>query len=255
MQDSTGGTALKVRGGPMGRLSVLSAERVDFPPADAAMEDPNGLLAVGGALTPDWLLSAYAAGIFPWFEDDASPILWWSPNPRAVLFPDRLKVSRSLAKRIRNGGFRLTIDEAFADVVRGCAQPRARAASGTWITPDMIDAYVQLHRMGYAHSVESWRDGALVGGLYGVSLGRMFFGESMFAIERDASKVAFHHLVQTLLEWEFTLIDCQIMNDHLRSLGAIDMPRSQFLALLAQNRRAPTRAGSWSGGESPGAGP
>ena len=228
----------------MGALNVLSPNRVAFPPPEAALENPNGLLAVGGELTPEWLMTAYANGVFPWFEDDASPILWWCPDPRAVLFPDQLKISRSLGKRIRNAGFEATIDTAFADVVLGCAQPRSYAQD-TWITRRMMDAYIELHAMGYAHSVEIWRADQLVGGLYGVSLGRMFFGESMFAIEKDASKVAFYHLVQQITAWDFNLIDCQIMNDHLASLGAVNLPRSEFLQLLAENRTKPTRTGDW----------
>ncbi|MFP6834538.1 MAG: leucyl/phenylalanyl-tRNA--protein transferase [Pseudomonadales bacterium] len=228
----------------MAVLNVLSPNRVAFPPAESALENPNGLLAVGGELTCEWLLAAYKSGVFPWFEDDAAPILWWCPDPRAVLSPDQLKVPRSLAKRIRNGGFRITMDTAFADVVRSCSQPR-EYSDDTWITPDMMGAYIELHAMGFAHSVEVWLADQLVGGLYGVSLGRMFFGESMFAREKDASKVAFFHLVRQITAWEFNLIDCQIMNDHLASLGATSLPRSEFMALLAENRDCLTRSGSW----------
>ncbi len=228
----------------MTALSVLSSDRVAFPPAESALENPNGLLAVGGELTCEWLMAAYANGVFPWFEDDASPILWWCPDPRAVLVPDQFKVARSLAKRIRNGGFRVTMDTAFGDVVLGCSQPRAYS-DDTWITRRMMNAYIKLHAMGYAHSVEIWLNDLLVGGLYGVSLGRMFFGESMFGIEKDASKVAFFYLVQQVTTWEFNLIDCQIMNDHLASLGAISMPRKEFLHLLVENRDNLTRMGKW----------
>jgi len=228
----------------MTALSVLSPDRVAFPPAESALENPNGLLAVGGELTCEWLMAAYTNGVFPWFEDDASPILWWCPDPRAVLVPDQFKVARSLAKRIRNGGFRVTMDTAFGDVVLGCSQPRAYS-DDTWITRRMMNAYIKLHAMGYAHSVEIWLNDLLVGGLYGVSLGRMFFGESMFGIEKDASKVAFFYLVQQVTTWEFNLIDCQIMNDHLASLGAISMPRKEFLHLLVENRDNLTRMGKW----------
>jgi leucyl/phenylalanyl-tRNA--protein transferase len=228
----------------MGALNVLSPNRVAFPPAETALQNPNGLLAVGGELTPEWLMTAYANGVFPWFEDDASPILWWCPDPRAVLFPDQLKIGRSLAKRIRNAGFRASMDTAFSDVVLGCAQPRAYA-DDTWITRSMMDAYIELHAMGYAHSVEIWQDDLLVGGLYGVSLGQMFFGESMFATEKDASKVAFYYLVQQVKAWGFKLIDCQIMNDHLASLGVTTLPRAEFLELLAHNEDTTTRVGDW----------
>jgi leucyl/phenylalanyl-tRNA--protein transferase len=229
----------------MGALNVLSPNRVAFPPPETALKNPDGLLAVGGELTPEWLMTAYAGGIFPWFEDDSSPILWWCPDPRAVLKPQELKVSRSLGKRIRNAGFRVSMDSAFPDVVTGCAQPRAYSED-TWITHSMVDAYCELHAMGYAHSVEVWLDEQLVGGLYGVSLGRMFFGESMFATEKDASKVAFYHLARQLQAWDFNLIDCQIMNDHLASLGATLQRRSDFLKLLADNQHQPTRQGNWS---------
>lgn len=229
----------------MTALSILTSQRVGFPPPESALAEPNGLLAVGGELTPRWLLAAYARGIFPWFDDDASPVLWWSPDPRAVLVPAELRVTRSLAKRIRNGGFVVTMDRAFSAVITACAERRG-ADTGTWITPDMARAYTDLHEMGFAHSVETWLDGELVGGLYGVSLGRMFFGESMFARERDASKVALHYLTLRAREWGFSLIDCQIMNEHLRSLGARDMRRAEFLELVRRNRAEPTRQGSWS---------
>jgi leucyl/phenylalanyl-tRNA--protein transferase len=228
----------------MAALNVLSPNRIAFPPAEAALKSPNGLLAVGGELTPEWLMTAYANGVFPWFEDDASPILWWCPDPRAVLMPDQLRVTRSLAKRIRNAGFRVTLDDAFADVLVGCAQPRTYSED-TWITHSMIDAYLELHAMGYAHSVEVWLDDVLVGGLYGVSLGRMFFGESMFANERDASKVAIFYLTRQLQAWNFELIDCQIMNDHLASLGVTTLPRRVFLERMAHNPQVPSRVGKW----------
>ncbi len=228
----------------MSAINVLSTSEVGFPPGDLALDDPSGLLAMGGDLSADWLMEAYRCGIFPWFEDDHGPILWWCPDPRAVLYPKNLKVSRSLAKRIRNCGFQITMDSAFERVVHGCADRRA-TGDGTWITPQMADGYAELHAKGYAHSVEVWDGDRLVGGLYGVSLGRMFFGESMFSLERDASKIALYHLARQLEGWEFELIDCQIMNDHLASLGAEPVPRARFLEKLRANESEPTRSGLW----------
>ena len=234
-------------------MNLLSRSQPDFPPVERALADPNGLLAVGGALDAEWLTMAYRRGIFPWFDDDRSPILWWCPDPRAVLLPDRIRITRSLAKRLRNGGFSVTMDRAFPDVIRGCADERSRrgahAGSGTWITPGMADAYTDLHERGLAHSVEVWlpeADGPrLVGGLYGVSLGRMFFGESMFSRIPDASKVALCHLGRQLVAWDFWLIDCQIANPHLTRLGAVDMPRAEFIELVERNAHQPTRQGHW----------
>ncbi|MDP6377285.1 MAG: leucyl/phenylalanyl-tRNA--protein transferase [Pseudomonadales bacterium] len=211
-----------------------------FP--DPSRADDDGLLAVGGDLSYERLLDAYAHGIFPWYS--SPPILWWSPNPRAVLRPGDVRIPRSLAKRLRNGGFMVTFDRAFAEVIRQCAAPR-NDDSGTWITTGMQRAYMELHHQGFAHCVEVWREGELVGGLYGVSLGRMFFGESMFSRERDASKIAFVQLCRQLEAWEFNLIDCQLTNDHLVRLGAWEMPRNRFLEELAANRRLPSRVGSW----------
>lgn len=213
-----------------------------FP--DPARAPADGLLARGGDLTPERLLDAYRHGIFPWFENDREPVLWWSPDPRAVLVPERLRVSKSLRKRLNSGRFRVTADRAFADVVAGCAAPRAKQR-GTWITPRMAGGYQALFELGFAHSVEAWRDDELAGGLYGVSLGRVFYGESMFSREADASKVALAHLARQLVRWEFALIDCQIMNDHLESLGAVFMARRQFLRLLHANNQAPTLRGPW----------
>jgi leucyl/phenylalanyl-tRNA--protein transferase len=242
-------------------VNLLNRRRPDFPPLETALEDPNGLLAVGGELSPEWLVSAYRQGIFPWFDDDDGPILWWSPDPRTVIFPDQLKVSRSLAKRLRNGGFEVTYDEAFPDVIAACSAPRNGAdgrASGTWITPKMAAAYCHLHDLGLAHSVEAWlRDQSgekrLAGGLYGVSLGRMFFGESMFARERDASKVALYHLCQRARAWSFTLIDCQVGNPHLDSLGAEELSRQAFARLVEDNAHQPTHRGRWSTAQEPSA--
>ena len=169
---------------------------------------------------------------------------WWSPDPRAILVPEDLHISKSLAKRLRSGYYRVTVDTAFAEVIAGCAEPRAKSG-GTWITNHMQDAYVELHELGFAHSVEAWRDGELAGGLYGVSLGQLFFGESMFSRRPDASKIALVHLVRQAQAWRFPLIDCQIMNDHMRSLGAVAIPRIQFLRLVAANNRFETRRGRW----------
>lgn len=220
------------------------------PLSRSAFPDPNlasadGLVAYGGDVNPERLIDAYSHGIFPWFDDDDEPVLWWSPDPRAVMAPSELRVSRSLAKRLRSDRFRVTVDEAFAEVTAACAEPR-RSSRGTWITPRMRAGYHALHEMGLAHSVETWVDDKLVGGLYGVSLGRMFFGESMFAKESDASKVALAHLAHQLDIWNFTLIDCQLPNDHLATLGARTMPRRDFLALVHANNGQPTRRGRWS---------
>jgi leucyl/phenylalanyl-tRNA--protein transferase len=197
-----------------------------FPPVDAALSEPNGLLAAGGDLTPARLLDAYRRGIFPWSADD-EPILWWCPDPRMVMFVDELHVSRSLRKRLRSGMFTVTADRAFDDVMAGCAEPRADA-DGTWITPTITAAYGGLYRLGHAHSIETWRGDALVGGLYGVSIGRVFFGESMFARESDASKVALAHLARQLQRWHFELIDCQMSTGHLASLVARGIPRREI---------------------------
>ena len=216
--------------------------RTAFPnPARAPGDAP---LARGGELSPERLLDAYSHGIFPWFENDHEPVLWWSPDPRAVLLPTHLHVSKSLRKRLRSGRYRVTVDLAFASVVAACAAPRAKQA-GTWITPRMAEGYQALAELGFAHSVETWRGDELVGGLYGVSLGRMFFGESMFSRAPDASKVALAHLARQLARWEFTLIDCQMMTDHLRRLGAMLARRRDFLRLVHANNNAPTLRGPW----------
>jgi leucyl/phenylalanyl-tRNA--protein transferase len=227
------------------RVHLLDPERPEFPDPAKALEDPNGLLAVGGDLTSRWLLAAYRRGIFPWFNDDRDPILWWSPDPRAVVLPEDIRVSRRLARTLRSGGFRVTLDTAFREVMAGCAAPRADAG-GTWITPRMGRAYQRLHRSGYAHSCEVWRGDTLVGGVYGVSLGAMFFGESMFFRETDASKVALVVLVRQIERWGFSLLDCQVMNPHLESLGARTLSRPEFLDRLAANEAQPTRRGPWS---------
>lgn len=214
-----------------------------FPPVELALRDPDGLLALGGDLSPERLLTAYRQGIFPWYSE-GQPILWWSPDPRMVLRPDQLKISRSLRKTLRKGAFRITLDEDFAAVMAACAEPRADGL-GTWITEDMTRAYRRLHELGYAHSVEAWQDGRLVGGLYGVALGKVFFGESMFTRATDASKAAFAHLVRQLARWDFVLIDCQVYTGHLASLGAGPMPRTEFSAILQREARPPDRRGAW----------
>ncbi len=224
-----------------------------FPDVALALDKPDGLLAVGGNLFTATLLNAYRHGIFPWYGD-GQPILWWSPNPRAVLYPDRLIVSRSLKKRLRQGRFEVTLDHAFSDVIQACALPRDRSATdqassqgndpGTWITSEMQAAYQQMHNLGHAHSVEAWRDGVLVGGLYGIAIGRVFFGESMFSRASDASKVALAHLVQQLKQWQFSLIDCQISSDHLTRLGAENIERTTFTDHLEHACRTPSLAPS-----------
>ena len=198
-----------------------------FPPVDRALRDPNGLLAAGADLSPERLIDAYAHGIFPWFSDE-DPVLWWSPDPRMVLFPSEVHVSKSLRKRIRSGKIRVTLDSSFLQVMEGCAAPRP-GQDGTWITDEMTEAYVRLFEMGHAHSVEAWEGDRLVGGLYGVALGRMFFGESMFSRAADASKVALVALARQLERWGFRCIDCQMSTNHLSSLGAREIPRSAFL--------------------------
>jgi len=216
----------------MSELRWLSATDgpESLPDPTEAMTEPNGLLAAGGSLDPDWLLASYRRGIFPWFET-GQPILWWSPDPRTVLRPDELKVSRSLKKRLRGGGFRLTADHDFAGVISACAQPR-RYTDETWITPPMLEAYSRLHELGWAHSFEAWADGKLAGGLYGIAIGKVFFGESMFARQSDASKVALWHALRFLSLQKFQMIDCQLPSAHLSHLGATSMPRSEFLSQL-----------------------
>ena len=212
------------------RLPFLDAERPVFPAPDRALREPNGLLAAGGNLRVATLLDAYRHGIFPWFEAGQPP-LWWSPDPRAVLDPDRIHVSGSMARLLRRAGYAITTDGAFAAVIRGCATPRAGAA-GTWIVPEMIAAYQELHAAGHAHSVECWIDGDLAGGLYGVAVGTVFCGESMFSARPNASKLALIHLARGLNAAGFTLIDCQVGNPHLDSLGATTLPRAAFLEHL-----------------------
>jgi leucyl/phenylalanyl-tRNA---protein transferase len=214
-----------------------------FPPVDRALREPDGLLAAGGDLSPQRLLAAYRRGIFPWYSR-GQPILWWCPDPRAVLFPARMKVSRSLGKTIRNSGFVTHVDTSFRDVIRACGSSELRPG-GTWLSAEMRAAYVKLHRLGYAHSVETWLDGQLVGGLYGVALGRVFFGESMFSIERDASKVALHRLCAELTARSIEVIDCQMATPHLMSLGAELVPRAEFIELLSRCVEDAAAPGRW----------
>ena len=215
-----------------------------FPDVEHALKEPNGLLAMGGDLSPPRLLQAYRQGIFPWYNHD-QPILWWSPDPRSVLYPQRLRVSRSLRRTLKNNIFTVTADTAFRRVIESCAEPRD-AAGGTWLTDEMVEAYCRLHIMGYAHSVEAWCEGELMGGLYGLSLGTIFFGESMFSRRRDASKVAFVRLVEYLQRRGFVLIDCQVPSAHLASLGAETIPRREFIACLNHCCDQPTPWTAWS---------
>jgi leucyl/phenylalanyl-tRNA--protein transferase len=203
---------------------------LSFPDVELALRDPDGLLAIGGDLSIARLLNAYVNGIFPWYGP-GQPILWWSPDPRIVLRPETVHISRSLQKTLRKHLFSVTLDAAFEAVIDNCAAPRENTV-GTWITPEMTTAYLELHRRGYAHSVECWQDTRLVGGLYGVSVGRVFFGESMFAHASDASKVALATLARQLTHWGFPLIDCQVHTRHLQSLGAIPLPRKKFIGIL-----------------------
>ncbi len=213
-----------------------------FPSPELAEDD--GLLAVGGDLDGDRLLLAYSMGIFPWYSED-SPILWWSPDPRLVLFPEEFKVSRSLRQTIRKGVYCVTFDTSFSAVIGNCAEVRRKGGAGTWLTDEMKEAYCGLHEAGFAHSVESWSNGELAGGLYGVALGRVFFGESMFTVKKDASKVALEGLVRRLIEQGFLLIDCQMTTQHLLSLGAREIPRSEFLKMLKESLENPIQPGRW----------
>ncbi len=211
------------------KLLLPSSTAEDFPDPALALDNPNGLLAVGGELTPAWLLGAYQKGIFPWFQEE-EPILWWCPDPRAILLPGEFHISRSLRKTLRRGHFSVTVDACFDQVIGNCAA--IRPAAETWLTPRMIDAYRELHRLGHAHSVEAWYDGELSGGVYGVVIGRMFFGESMFSSRTDASKIALLKLVTLARETGMDVIDCQIPSRHLSSLGSRLVPRREFLKLL-----------------------
>jgi leucyl/phenylalanyl-tRNA--protein transferase len=215
----------------------------DFPPLERALEQPNGLLAAGGDLSAGRLIAAYRRGIFPWYSE-GEPIMWWSPDPRMVLYPAELRVSRSLRKALRREDYEIRVDTAFAEVMRACADPRPGQA-GTWVSPAMISAYSALHKHGYAHCVETWRSDTLVGGLYGVAIGHAFFGESMFSRVTDASKLALVHLVRQLARWEFGLIDCQMRTAHLARLGAREIARGEFSRQLQQLVNYALEPGVW----------
>ena len=215
---------------------------LSFPEIDSAAEDPNGLLAAGGDLSGARLIAAYRSGIFPWYSDD-QPILWWSPNPRCVLHPNKVHISRSLRKQIRQTSPTLTFNHAFEDVIRHCA--RLDSEEGTWITSEMENAYIDLHHLGHAHSLEIWEQGELTGGLYGLAIGRCFFGESMFSLKPNRSKIAFASLCKQLDKWNYSLIDCQVENPHLLSLGASTIDRQQFLSILINNIDVSPHAHQW----------
>ena len=226
------------------RLPLLDPDApASFPDPRQALTEPNGLLAFGGDLSPTRLLAAYGKGIFPWFSD-GEPILWWSPDPRCVLHTQDLRMGRSLRRQLADKHWRLTLDHAFDAVVRGCAAPR-RDASGTWIVPAMVDAYNRLYHLGHAHSIEVWEDGQLIGGIYGIALGQLFCGESMFSRRSGASKLALVALARLLHSWDFPLIDTQVANAHTLSLGAVEIPRAQYLQDVATLRRQPGQPGNW----------
>lgn len=236
-------------------LTVLHAGRAGeaFPPLERALAEPDGLLAMCGDLSPERLQRAYRQGIFPWYSA-GQPILWWSPDPRTVLFPEKAVVSRSMAKAMRQGRFQMSVDRAFGEVVKACAESESRAGSpGTWITPEMQQAYGELHRLGVAHSAEAWQDGRLVGGLYGLSIGRVFFGESMFHRVSNASKAAFLHLIGCLRRWNYALVDCQVHTPHLESLGAESIPRSRFAWLLESHCDQAPAPDAWQDHDQPAA--
>ncbi|MFD1259865.1 leucyl/phenylalanyl-tRNA--protein transferase [Entomomonas asaccharolytica] len=218
-------------------LTLLADESLEFPPLENALTEPDGLLAVGGDLSPERLEAAYRHGCFPWFNQD-DPILWWSPDPRMVLFPEKLHVSRSMLKLLKKSPFEITFDKAFVEVIKACSEPRAYTDQ-TWITEAMQKAYITMHNKGLAHSVEVWAEGQLVGGLYGLSLGRLFFGESMFSRISNASKIGFIHLVYKLRDARVVLIDCQMHTSHLQSLGAELIARHEFADYLQSYQNQP----------------
>lgn len=218
------------------------SDKLIFPPAELA--DKDGLLAIGGDLSPERLLLAYSNGIFPWYTA-GDPILWWSPSPRLVIFPDEFTIPKRLSRLIRQKKFSATVDQAFQEVIAACATIDKRGKKGTWITIEMIDAYCRLHDMGFAHSVECWMDGELAGGLYGISLGGIFFGESMFSRQTNASKVALVALMDKLQKWDFDLIDCQMKTEHLMQFGAREIPGAEFQKLLIKSLSRETKIGKW----------
>ena len=226
-------------------LTLLDPKQADqaFPPVALALSEPDGLLAVGGCLSTQRIINAYSQGIFPWYSDD-DPILWWSPDPRLVLFPDKLHISTSLQKTLRRQDFQISFDTAFAEVIKACAAPRSKE-TGTWLTHDMQAAYIRLHQEGHAHSVEAWQNNKLVGGLYGIAVGQVFFGESMFHTKTDASKVAFISLIQQLSNWGYKLIDCQVHTEHLVKLGAEEISRTRFSSLLQQYHQRTPVSTAW----------
>jgi leucyl/phenylalanyl-tRNA--protein transferase len=215
-----------------------------FPPAEQALIEPNGLLCAGANLSAERILSAYRQGIFPWFSA-GQPILWWSPDPRMVLFPSEFKLSRSLRKTLKAGDYTIRLDSHFNEVIKACAHTERAGQPGTWITPDMQRAYRQLHELGWAHSVETWRGDRMIGGLYGLAIGHMFYGESMFSQQTDASKIAVAHLARFLEQHDFGMVDCQMRTEHLASLGAREIPRSDFLARLRVLCDSPVAPGRW----------
>ena len=220
------------------------ADDSPFPPLESALQEPDGLLAAGGDLSPQRLLAAYRQGIFPWYSE-GQPILWWSPDPRMVLFPDELKISRSLVKRLKKQDYEVRLDTAFRQVMLACAETRRPQQDGTWITADIIAAYCKLHELGYTHSAETWIDGQLAGGVYGVAIGHMFYGESMFHHATDASKIAFVHLVRHLQKQGFGMMDCQMKTAHLASLGACEITRAEFSQWLAELVNYPQPVAKW----------
>jgi len=224
-------------------VPYLNPHILDFPNLTSALKEPNGLLAAGGSLSKDWLLEAYSRGIFPWYED-GQPILWWSPDPRLILIPEHFRASRSLRKLLRKGIYKVSFNKSFSDVLDGC-RTNNRKYEGTWITDEMANAYKNLHHIGVAHSVEVWSSETLVGGLYGIALGKVFFGESMFSEVDNSSKIALLYLVLHLKEWGFKLIDCQVRSEHLLSLGAIEIPRSKFTGMLPFLVRNGEKIGDW----------
>lgn len=226
-------------------LTLLDPDQASqaFPAVTSALNEPDGLLAVGGCLSTRRIINAYSQGIFPWYSNE-DPILWWSPDPRLVIFPDKLHVSKSLKKTLRKQIFQIKFDTAFPEVIKACAAPRSYE-SGTWLTPEMQAAYIRLHNEGYAHSVEAWHDKQLVGGLYGVAVGQVFFGESMFHYKTDASKVAFIGLVKQLAYWGYRLIDCQVHTPHLVSLGAENISRIRFCSLLQLYHQNKPESAAW----------